>query len=85
MEIAKQIVRLKGKPTIDVEKRHITDDNREMLKQDLEGENIAIVRYKARIEQAKSLEEFGLMEQLVEILEQENEHAADLIMALGNK
>ncbi|GAH60468.1 unnamed protein product, partial [marine sediment metagenome] len=48
--LADQISFLGGVPTIEVGEIKISDDNIVMLKQDLEGEEDAIKRYKVRIE-----------------------------------
>ena len=61
----------------------LSEDNREMLQQDLDGEEDAIERYKERIQQAEELKEFALGQQLRNILAQEQEHAMDLQEALG--
>ncbi|MHC4333661.1 MAG: ferritin-like domain-containing protein, partial [Planctomycetota bacterium] len=60
-----------------------SDDNVEMLEQDLDGEEDAIKRYKIRVEQAEQLKEFALAQQLRTILAMEQEHAMDLKQALG--
>ena len=49
----------------------------------LAGGEDAIKRYKMRIEQAEQLKEFALAQQLRNILAVEQEHAMDLIQALG--
>jgi bacterioferritin len=54
-----------------------------MLRQDLDGEEDAIRRYKTRVEQAEQLKEFALAQQLRAILAMEQEHAMDLKQALG--
>ena len=77
--LAEQIDFLGGVPTIDVEKREISHDTLEMLKQDLTGEELAIKRYKERIEQAEALKEYGLRRILEDILIQEEEHKRDLM------
>ena len=59
------------------------EDNREMLQQDLAGEEDAIDRYKQRIVQAEGLMELALAQKLREILSVEQEHAMDLRNALG--
>jgi bacterioferritin len=82
--LADQIDYLKGKPSIGVGAIKTADDNIEMLKQDLEGEEDAIRRYKIRIDQAEQLKEFALSQQLRTILAMEQEHAMDLEQALGN-
>ena len=81
--LAGQIDFLGGFPTVDVGKIHTSKDNVEMLKQDLAGEEDAIERYKLRIDQAEGLKEFALAQQLRTILAVEQEHAMDLIQALG--
>ena len=81
--LADQIDFFGGKPTVDVADIHTSDDNKEMLKQDLEGEEGAIERYKKRIEQAEELKEFALAQHLRTILAMEQEHAMDLKQALG--
>lgn len=81
--LADQIDFLGGKPTVDVGDIKVSEDNKEMLEQDLDGEEDAIARYKARIEQAEQLKEFALAQQLRNILAVEQEHAMDLKQALG--
>ena len=81
--LADQIDFLGGVPTIDVDKIYTSDDNVEMLKQDLNGEEDAIKRYKVRVEQAEELKEFALAQHLRNILAVEQEHAMDLKQALG--
>lgn len=83
MILADQIDYLEGKPTIEVGDIHVSDDNNEMLEQDLDGELDAIRRYKIRIEQAEELKEFALAQQLRTILATEQEHAMDIKQALG--
>ena len=61
----------------------MSEDNREMLQQDLAGEEDAIDRYKQRIVQAEELMELALAQKLREILSVEQEHAMDLRNALG--
>jgi bacterioferritin len=81
--LSDQIDFLGGVPTIDVEKREISLDSVEMLKQDLWGEDNAITRYKERIEQAEQLKEYGLRRILEDILIMEEEHKRDLLNALA--
>jgi len=82
-ELANQIDFLGGDPTVDVNKIYTSVNNREMLKQDLDGEEDAIVRYQERIKQAEELGEQALAEKLRTILAVEQEHAIDLKQALG--
>ncbi|MHC4167300.1 MAG: ferritin-like domain-containing protein [Planctomycetota bacterium] len=83
MILADQIDYLRGSPTVAVGKIRTSQDNDEMLQQDLDGEEDAINRYKLRIEQAEQLKEFALAQQLRNILAMEQEHAMDLRQALG--
>jgi bacterioferritin len=80
--LSEQIDFLGGVPTVDVEKREISPDSLEMLKQDLWGEDNAITRYKERIGQAEALKEYGLRRVLEDILIQEEEHKRDIANAL---
>lgn len=81
--LSEQIDFLGGVPTVDVEKRFISPDSLKMLKQDLEGEDNAITRYKERIGQAEALKEYGLRRVLEDILIQEEEHKRDIANALA--
>jgi bacterioferritin len=81
--LADQIDYLGGSPSVNVGKILTSKDNNEMLEQDLDGEEDAIKRYKLRIEQSEQLKEFALAQQLRNILAMEQEHAMDLIQALG--
>ena len=81
--LAEQIDYLGGFPTVNTPPAVTSKDNREMLQQDLEGEEDAIARYKQRIMQAEALMELALGQKLREILSIEQEHAMDLRNALG--
>jgi bacterioferritin len=81
--LAGQISFLGGVPTAEVGEIHTSSDNVEMLEQDLAGELDAIKRYKLRIDQAEQLKEYALAGQLRTILAMEQEHAMDLMQALG--
>lgn len=81
--LADQIDFLGGKPSIKVGEINTADNNDEMLKQDLHGEEDAIMRYKDRIVEAEELKEYALAQQLRNILAVEQEHAMDLKQALG--
>lgn len=81
--LSDQIDYLGASPTVNVGKILTSTDNEQMLEQDLDGEEDAITRYKARIEQAEMLKEFALAQQLRNILAVEQEHAMDLKQALG--
>lgn len=81
--LSDQIDFLGGVPTVEVGKIKTSGNNTAMLKQDLEGEEGAIARYKLRVEQAEKLKEFALSQSLRNILAVEQEHAMDLKQALG--
>jgi bacterioferritin len=81
--LADQIDYLGGSPSVNVGEILTSEDNDEMLRQDLAGEEDAINRYKMRVEQAEQLKEFALAQQLRTILAMEQEHAMDLKQALG--
>jgi bacterioferritin len=80
--LAEQIDFLGGTPTVDVERRDVSTNSVEMLKQDLWGEDNAIIRYKERIAQAEQMREYGLRRVLEDILIQEEEHKRDLTTAI---
>ena len=81
--LSDQIDYMGASPTVNVGKILTSTDNEQMLEQDLDGEEDAITRYKARVEQAEMLKEFALAQQLRNILAVEQEHAMDLKQALG--
>ncbi len=83
MILADQIDYFKGSPSVNVGEIHTSQENTEMLQQDLDGEEDAIKRYKLRVEQAEERKEFALAQQLRNILATEQEHAIDLKQALG--
>ncbi|MBA4336356.1 ferritin [bacterium] len=74
---------LGGTPTIEVEKRDISEDAKTMLAQDLAGEELAIKMYKELIGMAEELKEYGIRRNLEDILMQEEEHRRDILSSLG--
>jgi bacterioferritin len=82
VSLSDQITFLGGTPTVEVERREVSDDSKKMLKQDLCGEDNAINRYKERIAQAEALKEYGLRRALEDILIMEEEHKRDLLTVL---
>lgn len=81
--ISEQIDLLRGEPTVEVGEIKTSRDNREMLEQDLAGEDDAVQRYTERIKQAEELGESALAQHLRNILLMEQEHVMDLKKALG--
>ncbi|MBU1692995.1 MAG: ferritin-like domain-containing protein [Verrucomicrobia bacterium] len=82
--LSDQIDFLGGTPTVDVEKRAISGNSLQMLRQDIQGEDLAIRRYHKRIDQAEALKLYGLRRVLEDILLQEEEHKRDLAMVLDS-
>jgi bacterioferritin len=83
VQVSTIICDLGGTPVIDVEERKVSGDSKVMLEQDLAGEELAISRYKKRIEQARELGEHGISRILEDILMMEEEHRRDIMNSLG--
>ena len=83
IKIAKQIDYLGGQPTATPEPVKLTDDNKEMLRADLENENKTIRNYRERVKQCEQLSEFATAEIIREILIEEQDHQIALATALG--
>lgn len=81
--IAKHIDYLGGTPTVTPEKVTQTRKAVDMLKADLANENTTVREYRARVQQCEALGEYGIAEDIREILRQEQEHQMDLADALG--
>ena len=83
LTIAKNIDYLGGMPTNSPQPVKLTDDAKEMLRADLQNESDTIRAYRERLKQCEALEEYGIAEDIREILRQEQEHLVDLATALG--
>ncbi|MEZ5284608.1 MAG: ferritin-like domain-containing protein [Vicinamibacterales bacterium] len=81
--IAKQIDYLGGTPTVTPKPVALPGSARAMLKADLDNEVATIRAYRERVQQCEALHEYGMAEDIREILRQEQEHAIDLATALG--
>jgi bacterioferritin len=81
--VSKHIDYLGGMPTVTPLAVKTSDDAKTMLRADLENENNTIRAYRERLRQCEALEEYGIAEDIREILRQEQEHQSDLAMALG--
>lgn len=81
--IAKQIDYLGAMPTAKALPVKISDDAVEMLRADLENENVTVRNYRQRVRECEALGEFAIGEEIREILKQEQEHQVDLATALG--
>jgi bacterioferritin len=83
LTIAKHISYLGGTPVAAPLAVTQTSENVAMLRADLENENATIRAYRRRVVQAEQLAEYGIAEDIREILRQEQEHQSDLATALG--
>ncbi len=81
--IAKQIDYLGGMPTVVPNLVKTSENAEDMLRFDLDNENETIANYRVRVRQCEALGEYALAENIRQILVQEQEHQADLAMALG--
>lgn len=81
--VSEMIADLGGIPSVDVEKREISDVSLTMLEQDLRGEELAIGIYKELVKIAEELEEYANRRILEDILMDEQEHRRDLMSTLG--
>jgi bacterioferritin len=81
--IAKQVDYLGGTPTVQAEPVKSTDDNKEMLRADLNNENQTVKNYRQRVRQCEQLGEFAMAELIREILIEEQDHQISLATALG--
>jgi bacterioferritin len=83
LTVARQIDYLGGMPTATSLPVKLTDDPEEMLRADLENENDTVRSYRQRVRECEALGEYGIAEEIREILRQEQEHQIDLATALG--
>jgi bacterioferritin len=60
-----------------------SDEPEVMLRADLQNESDTIRAYRQRVRDCEALGEFGIAEDIREILRQEQEHLVDLATALG--
>jgi bacterioferritin len=85
MKLSDRIVYLGGTPVMSVGERKTSEDPKEMIQQDIKGEQEAITRYKQRIQEALELKDEGTAMILRDILEDEEEHEDDLLRFIGEK
>ena len=81
--IARQIDYLGGMPTVDPEPVRTSENAEDMLRFDLENENVTVRNYRERVRQCEALGEYAMAEHIREILVTEQEHQIDLATALG--
>lgn len=85
LTISRQIDYLGKMPSVTPKPVKTSGKARDMLKFDLDNENVTIVNYRERIRQCEALGEFAMAEQIREILVQEQDHQIDLATALGEE
>ena len=83
LTISKHVDYLGGTPTTNVKPVKVSEKPKEMLRFDLENENETIRQYRVRVRECEELSEYGIAEDIREILRQEQEHQTDLATALG--
>jgi bacterioferritin len=83
--ISRQVDYLGQMPTVTPRPVRTSEDEREMLRFDLENENETIRNYRERVRQCEELGEFALAEQIRQILVNEQDHQIDLATALGEE
>jgi bacterioferritin len=81
--ISKHIDYLGGMPTVSPLPVKQSEKAEVMLRADLENENNTVRSYRLRVRQCEALGEYGIAEDIREILRQEQEHQIDLATALG--
>ncbi len=83
LTIAGQIDYLRGTPTVIPLPVKTSENADEMLRFDLDNENVTIANYRVRVRQCEALGEFAVAENIRKILVQEQEHLIELASALG--
>jgi bacterioferritin len=81
--IAKQIDYLGGTPTVIPQPVRTSAKAEDMLRFDLDSENLTVANYRMRVRQCESLGEYAIAENIRQIIMQEQDHQIDLATALG--
>ena len=81
--ISKAIDYLGGQPGAVPKPVVVTSKAEEMLRADLANESETIRQYRERLRECEGLQEYGIAEDVREIIRQEQEHLIDLATALG--
>jgi len=85
IKVARHIDYLGGMPNATPKPVKLSEEPTEMLRADLDNENDTVRHYRERVKECESLSEYGIAEDLREILRQEQEHQIDLATALGEE
>jgi bacterioferritin len=83
LKVSKHIDYLGGMPTSTPLPVPTFEEAEKMLRADLANENDTLRAYRERVQQCEALGEYGIAEDIREILRQEQEHQIDLATALG--
>jgi bacterioferritin len=83
IKISNQIDYFGGMPTVTAETVQTSEDADEMLRFDLDNENVTVRNYRERLRQCEALGEYATAEVIRQIIVQEQEHQIDLATALG--
>jgi len=83
LTISKHIDYLGGMPNATALPVKLSEKATDMLRADLDNENDTVRNYRQRVKQCEALGEYGIAEDIREILRQEQEHQLDLATALG--
>jgi bacterioferritin len=83
LKISKHIDYLGGMPNATPKPVMLSEKAEKMLRADLENENDTVREYRVRVRECEALGEYGIAEDIREILRQEQEHQIDLATALG--
>ncbi len=83
LKISRHVDYLGGMPTATALPVKLTEKAEEMLRADLNNENDTVRNYRQRVAQCEAMGEYGIAEDIREILRQEQEHQIDLATALG--
>lgn len=83
LKVSYHIDYLGGTPAVTPKPVKVSDKAEDMLRFDLDNENVTVKNYRERVRQAEGLGEYAIAEDLREILRDEQEHQNDLATALG--
>jgi bacterioferritin len=85
LKIAKHVDYLGGMPTATALPVKLSKKATDMLRFDLQNENDTVREYRLRVKECEEIGEYGIAEDIREILRQEQEHQLDLATALGEE
>src|ERR1041384_4890140 len=85
LKISKHIDYLGGTSSVKAIGVKMSGKPKELLRLDLDNENETVRNYRERVKQCEAMQEYGIAEDIREILRQEQEHQIDLATALGEE